>query len=163
MEDFADIIALIFVLLIFFSPVILFFFGWFVGSQIEKRHYISIRAREQTFACLPAIPTRTPVSDRQIVESRLVMGAVVISNDPFKKFLARLRMIFGGRLRTYESLLDRARREAVLRMKESFPNADAILNLRMETSTITRSQKKAGMGAVEVIAFGTAIRYEPLP
>jgi len=163
MENPEIIIVLVFIVLSFIGPVIMFFGGWFIGSQIEKNHYKSIRSREQLFARLPAVPTRTADAGRQIAESRLVVGAVVISNNPFKKFLARLRMIFGGRLRTYESLLDRARREAVLRMKEAFPNADAILNLRMETSTISRTRRDGGMGAVEVVAYGTAIRYVAVP
>lgn len=160
MDQTEFIINLIIIALIFLGPVVLFFFGWFVGSRIEKRHYQSIQAREQTFLRLPAVPTRTPDPDRMIAESRFVMGAVVISNDPFKKFLARLRMIFGGRLRSYESLLDRARREAILRMKESFPQADTILNLRLETSTIASKKGKKAMGIVEVVASGTAIRYQ---
>ncbi len=163
MEDLDVIIFLFYIALFIVGPIALFFAAWFIGSQIEKRHYQSIHKREHDFARLPAIPTRTPDADRQIAESRLVLGTVVISNDPFKKFLARLRMIFGGRLRTYESLLDRARREAVLRMKESFPDADVILNLRMETSGIARTRRDGGMGAVEVVAFGTAIRYETQP
>lgn len=163
MDDSEAFVAIFYIVVYFIIPVILFFGAWLIGAQLEKRHYRSIREREQTFARLPAVPTRTADTDRIIAESRLVTGAVVISNDPFKKLLARLRMIFGGRLRTYESLLDRARREAILRMKESFPTADTILNLRMETSTIARTRRDGGMGAVEVIAFGTAIRYEPQP
>lgn len=161
MEQIELIINIIFLALVFGFPVLLFFFGWFVGSLIEKRHYKSIHAREQNFLHLPAVPTRSPDASRVIAESRMVMGTVVISNDPFKKFLAQLRMIFGGRLRSYESLLDRARREAILRMKESFPQADAILNLRLETSTIASKKGKQAMGTVEVVASGTAIRYQP--
>jgi len=161
MEDHEAKLHLFYIALFFIAPVAFLLATWLIGSQIEKRHYRSIHDRERALARLPAVPTRTPDSCRTIAESRLVMGAVVISNDPFKKFLARLRMVFGGRLRSYESLVDRARREAVLRMKESFPNADAILNLRMETSTIARTRRDGGMGAVEVVASGTAIRYEP--
>ena len=50
--------------------------------------------------------------------SFLVNGSTVVSNDYFKRLLAILRNIFGGRVKAYESLLDRARREAVLRMKD---------------------------------------------
>ncbi|MGQ0547496.1 MAG: YbjQ family protein, partial [Betaproteobacteria bacterium] len=49
--------------------------------------------------------------------SRLVAGSVVIADDYFKSLLAGLYSFFGGPVRSYESLLDRARREAVLRMK----------------------------------------------
>ncbi len=88
------------------------------------------------------------------------MGSAVISIDYFKRFLAILRNIFGGRIRSYESLVDRARREAILRMKaEAKKNhADIIINFRMETSTIGRSANQKGqVGSVEALAYGTAI------
>ena len=155
-----EIIPLLIVLLVFSSPVILFFGTWWLGGLLERRHYQSIREREAALLHLPAITMRTADSGRQVAEARLVTGCVVVSNDYFKKVLAGLRKIFGGRLRTYESLVDRARREAVLRMKESSAGADAILNVRLETSTISRTSGDSGIGAIEVIAYGTAIRYQ---
>jgi uncharacterized protein YbjQ (UPF0145 family) len=88
----------------------------------------------------------------------LVRGSVVISVDYFKRFLARLRMIFGGRIHTYESLLDRARREAILRMQEQARElgASMIFNMRFETSSISKGRKDA-VGTVEVLAYGTAV------
>ena len=67
-------------------------------------------------------------------------------------------MIFGGELKSYSPLLDRGKREALLRMKESVPGADEYINCRMETSTISSGKGKA-MGTVEVIAYSTAITY----
>jgi uncharacterized protein YbjQ (UPF0145 family) len=155
-----EFIALFSVLLVFFSPLILFFGTWWIGGMLERNHYRSIRTREAALLHLPAITMRTADSGRQVAEARLVTGCVVVSNDYFKKVLASLRKIFGGRLRSYESLVDRARREAVLRMKESSGGADAILNVRLETSTISRTSRDRGMGAIEVVAYGTAIRYQ---
>lgn len=155
-----DILGMIIVLLVFCSPLILFLGTWAIGSMLEKRHYQAIRKREAELLHLPAITLRSPDTARAVADARLVTGCVVVSNDYFKKVLAGLRRIFGGRLRSYESLVDRARREAVLRMKESSPGADAILNVRLETSTISRTSRDRGMGAIEVVAYGTAIRYQ---
>lgn len=155
-----DIIGLFITLLFFLSPFLLFFGAWWVGAMLERKHYQSIREREAALLHLPAISMRTADSGRLVAEARLVTGCVVVSNDYFKKVLAGLRKIFGGRLRSYESLVDRARREAVLRMKEASGGADAILNVRLETSTISRTSRDKGMGAIEVVAYGTAIRYQ---
>ena len=57
-----------------------------------------------------------------------------------------------------KTLIDRARREAVLRMKESCPEADLVINLRLETSSITKGRGKQ-IGSVEVLAYGTAIYF----
>jgi uncharacterized protein YbjQ (UPF0145 family) len=66
------------------------------------------------------------------------------------------RRIFGGEVRSYASLIDRGRREAILRMKEQYPDADLYINTRVETSTITNGKGKT-IGCVEVIAYSTAV------
>jgi len=65
----------------------------------------------------------------------------------------------GGNVRSYETLVDRGRREAILRMKEATPSPDIIINLRIETSTIGKSANRGSIGSIEVLAYGTAIRY----
>ena len=90
----------------------------------------------------------------------LVCGSVVISSDYFKRILASLRGIVGGRVKSYESLLDRSRREAILRLKEQAlqQGANLIVNLRLETSAIGNSANQKGhIGSVETFAYGTAL------
>jgi uncharacterized protein YbjQ (UPF0145 family) len=70
--------------------------------------------------------------DRHVVKSELVLGSVVIGGDFFKQVVASLASLFGMRISVAEAMLDRARREAVLRMKEKAVGADAILNVRVE-------------------------------
>ena len=140
-------------------PVGLITLGYFAGRYAERKHYESIHQREAHFLRLPAVSTRQWDTDRPVAGARMVVGSVVISADYFKRLLASLRNIIGGRMRSYESLLDRARREAILRLKEQFPDADIIVNLRMETSTIGGTNKKGGVSAVELVAYGTAIKY----
>lgn len=140
-------------------PFIFLVVAGVVGVIIERRHYRSIREREAATAGLPVVTLRTLATDRPVAEARLVMASVVISHDNFKRFLAQIRKIFGGNLRSYESLLDRARREAILRLKAQCPDAHLIMNLRLDTANIASTQGKKGMGALEVMAAGTAIRY----
>jgi uncharacterized protein YbjQ (UPF0145 family) len=140
-------------------PLALIALGYFAGRHAERKHYASLHEREAQLLRLPAVPTKQWDTGRAVAEARLVCGSVVISADYFKRLLASLRNIIGGRMRSYESLLDRARREAILRLKEQFPDADIIVNLRMETSTIGGSRRNGGVAAVELIAYGTAIKY----
>lgn len=143
--------------------IIIFFIGligaFFIGSWTEKKHYESIKFRERKFRKLPAVTIKSAIpSDEDIAKTRLAMGSVVISLDHFKRFIATLSLIFGGRVVTYESLLDRARREAVLRMKATYPNADLVANVRIETSTIgSNANQKKQIGSIEAVAYGTAI------
>ena len=140
--------------------IILIAIGYFFGTWFEKKHYKSINEREKGFINLPAITAKTiDVKNSDVKNLQLVSGSVVISTDYFKRILASLRNIFGGRVKSYESLVDRARREALLRMKEQAPDdTTIIINVRLETSTIgSNANKKNGIGSVEAMAYGTAL------
>ncbi|MBN2332306.1 MAG: heavy metal-binding domain-containing protein [Deltaproteobacteria bacterium] len=136
--------------------------GYGAGSWAEKRHYQLIGKREKQFLNLPALTAKKLVMDEQLVERAiLVSGSAVISIDYFKRLLAGLRNIFGGTVKSYESLIDRARREAILRMKENAHGASMIVNVRIETSTIGKNAVKGKVGSVEALAYGTAITMKP--
>lgn len=154
-----DDLSWVIMLLVYGLPFLFFVVAGIVGAIIERRHYRSIWEREASSVGLPVVTWRTDSSGRTVAAARLVTASVVISHDNFKRFLAQLRKIFGGRLRSYESLLDRARREAVLRLKEQCPEAHIVLNLRLDTANIASTQGKKGIGAIEVLASGTAVRY----
>lgn len=135
--------------------------GYFFGQRAEKKHFKSIIEREKALLHFPVVTMKTPPAFAQHeLNTELVAGSAVISIDFFKKFVAALKMLFGGRITQYESLLDRARREALLRMKEqaALKNAFVVMNTRVETASISKnSKKRISVGAVEVLAYGTAI------
>jgi len=136
--------------------VLLVGLGYFFGSRAERRHLDSIRKRERDYQSVPTIMLKRPLDAEQITECRLVNGSVVIAIDHFKRFVAALVNLFGGEIASYESLVDRARREAILRMKADAEGASEIINIRIETSSISKSAQRS-VGAVEVLAYGTAI------
>ncbi len=140
-------------------PLLIIVVALITGSTLERRHYRSIDERENKYGRIPLLNCKKYSKFRPISEARFVSGSVVISYDYFKRFLAGLRMIFGGEVKSYVSLLDRGRREAILRMKEKSPDADLIVSLRIETSSISKGNKKRRLGAVEVFAYGTALWY----
>lgn len=139
----------IFQLIIF---AILLTAGFFFGSSREKKHYKSILQRQKQYS---AIATRSDkIRDfSPYTDAQLVTGSVVIASDYFKNFVASIKNIFGGRLSSYESLMDRGRRESVLRMKEAASKwgADEILEVRLESSALDAI-------GIEVFAYGTAVK-----
>ena len=97
----------------------------------------------------------------KVVSSDLVSGNVVVSLDYFKRFFAGLKAMVGGRIGAYEPLLERARREALLRMIESARSRGyhAIVNVRLETARLASSRGDGeGTAGVEMLAFGTALK-----
>ena len=139
--------------------VALLLVGYFMGQAAEKSHYKSIEQREQRWLSIPATTTKDLPELPPVASANLAMGSVVVSVDHFKRFVATIRQLFGGELKSYSSVIDRGRREAILRMKESHPDADMFLNCRLETSSISKGQGKA-VGCAEVVAYATAVRFQ---
>lgn len=82
----------------------------------------------------------------------LVQGNTVRAKHAGKDILAGLKNIFGGELKSYTELLTEAREEAIerMRLQAEAIGANAVLNVRFSTSSITA-------GAAELFAYGTAV------
>ena len=132
--------------------------GYGFGQYAEKKHYTSIRKRELILRSIPVVASKIPPQGNPNYDSQLVSGSVVISVDYFKRFVAGLRGLFGGRITSYETLLDRARREAILRVKREAKDmgAEFVFNIKLETASIHKGRGN-GIGSVEVLAYGTAL------
>lgn len=135
--------------------------GYWAGRYHEIRHLRLLDQREALLQTMLALPIeRIPGLDPRS-EPRLVVGTVCISIDYFKRFASAMRGLIGGRLNSYETVIDRARREAVLRMKEEAHafGYDVIVAVRVETSQIANSNSDGkGTAGMEVVAYGTAMR-----
>lgn len=129
--------------------------GYTVGRIVEQRHYASIRLRERRYRDILAFPMRFPPDPVTPQDAFLVHGSVVVSADYFKTFVAGLRNLVGGRFRSYETLMERARREAVLRLKEDAQRKGAklVVCVRFESTTISTGWAPS----MEVMAYGTAL------
>ncbi|MFN2427175.1 MAG: YbjQ family protein [Candidatus Binatia bacterium] len=138
--------------------------GLIFGSRNEKRHYRRIEEQEALLRGILVFNERHLPPDMSIARGNLVVGSVVIGEDYFKRIAAALKGFFGGRLTVYESLMDRGRREAVIRMKEEARRLGAtmVFNVRFETSSLSEdtSGRRAAFSA-EFIAYGTALIPTP--
>jgi len=133
--------------------------GYGAGRWQERRHYRSLRQREEALRHIVALNTRYIPEGVAATGAVLVSGGVVISSDYFKTFVAGFRAFFGGRFRGYETLLERARREALLRLKAEAQAAGTtlVIGVRFQSTTIAGSATPS----VEVMAFGTALHRAP--
>ena len=139
-------------------PVLLVLIGLGVGTAVERSHLHDLARREAALRGIGATNLRTVPAGMRVVSSQLVSGSVVIGSDYFKTLAAGLRKIIGGELRSFERMMERARREALCRMLEDAQRlgATAVINVRYETANI------GGMGPnskpmAEVVAYGTAV------
>ncbi|MFT4891229.1 MAG: hypothetical protein ACI9YT_002154 [Halobacteriales archaeon] len=112
-----------------------------------------IRSPDGHSALVATVTTET-VPGHEIVEVLgIARGNTVKARNVGRDITQGIRNLAGGELKAYSTLLSQARDQAISRMEEDAVEmgGDAVVNVRMETSEITK-------GASEVIAYGTAVR-----
>jgi uncharacterized protein YbjQ (UPF0145 family) len=87
----------------------------------------------------------------------IVRGIVVRSRSVVGNFVAGLQMIFGGNITIYTQLCEQAREDAFRIMVDHARawHANAIIAMRYDATEI-------GQGVTEVLAYGTAVKVEPM-
>jgi uncharacterized protein YbjQ (UPF0145 family) len=146
-------------LIVWLVPIVLIVFPLIVGNIEQVSHYKSIKKREAQYRDIFVFNEKVPPPEYAGQRFELVCGSVVIGCDYFRQLVASLKTLFGGRLNSFEAMLDRGRREAILRMKEEAHSigATVIFNVRLETSTLSvTSQGGKGLACAELVAYGTA-------
>ena len=95
------------------------------------------------------------VPGREIEALGLVKGTVVQSKNFGKDFMAGMKTLVGGEIKSYTEMLTEARQIATKRMVDEAEalGADAVVNVRFGSSAIMQ-------GAAEVVAYGTAVRLK---
>ena len=141
------------------SPLFFLCLGLLFGTWIQRRHLRELARRESVLrGRLMVTDLRTAPPGLAAGRAALVTGSVVVSADYFRAFLAKLKKIIGGELGTFNTLMERGRREAVCRVLEeaSELGAEAVVNLRVETSTLL-GDKHEPRPILEIVAYATAL------
>lgn len=139
--------------------IILLVVGVIFGTQAEKRHVERLTAREAELSYIVVTNLKTIPNGHSAPV--LVTGSTVIAFDYFRRFIARIVMLVGGRVTMYETMLDRARRQALVRLLEEAEQkgATAVHNIRFEFSRVGSSSRQANVGGgAELLAYGTAVK-----
>ena len=85
----------------------------------------------------------------------VVIGNTIRARHIGKDITAILRTLVGGEIKEYTGMLAESREQAIQRMVEKAEelNADAIINVRFQTSMILQS-------TAELMAYGTAVKLK---
>ena len=145
-------------------PAAVLFVGWLVGHLSETKHERSLAAREEALKDVETTDLRNPPGFAGAEgPCSLVSGEAVVASDTFKTWVFGLKNIVGGESKTFTRLFDRARREALLRMKERARElgCDAVCNVRFDSADIggnAAGAKKKGSNMAVALVSGTAWR-----
>lgn len=139
-------------------------FFYLIGSYIEQDHLEKLEAREKELGLMLVTDLKSyaPGTDAQ-----MLTGEVVLAADAFKRWLLSYRALFGGEAKSYRLLLERARREALLRLLEQAKarGHNAVCNVRFDSSDISGGQASGnqGGGMVIIMISGTSYRVDRVP
>ncbi|MAQ95424.1 MAG: hypothetical protein CMM84_18100 [Rhodothermaceae bacterium] len=86
----------------------------------------------------------------------VVYGNTVRAKHVGRDVMAGFKSLVGGEIRGYTEMLRDARDEALDRMMQDALDVggEAVINVRFTTSMV-------GQGMAEMMAYGTAVRFEP--
>ncbi|MBK7405436.1 MAG: heavy metal-binding domain-containing protein [Phycisphaerales bacterium] len=144
-------------------PVLLLAAGFGAGRHAERKHLKNLAAREAAVAGVMLTNVSWYPGGGLTASANAVYAEAVIATDYFKEFLGKLVKFFGGELRAYRRLMDRARREAIVRLAEQARDAgcDAVCNVRLASADVGGStSNRKGAAMVAILAWGTAYKRE---
>ncbi|MEE9376320.1 MAG: YbjQ family protein [Rhizobiaceae bacterium] len=99
------------------------------------------------------LSTTATIAHKEITKTLgLVQGTTIRARHVGVDIVASIKILVGGELTGYTKMMAGAREQAMDRMVASAEalNADAVVEIRMTTSTVTR-------GAAEILCYGTAV------
>ena len=102
------------------------------------------------------ITTGEQIPGKQIAQILgISRGSTVRARNIGQDIFAGLKNLIGGEISEYTKLQAEAREQAMQRMQEDAQkmDADAIINVRIHTSTIMQ-------GASEILVYGTAVKLD---
>ena len=93
------------------------------------------------------------VPGKEIEALGIVKGSVVQTKHMGKDFMAGMKTLVGGEIKSYTEMLNEARAIATQRMVEEATaiGADAVIGITYGSSAIMQ-------GAAEIVAYGTAVK-----
>ena len=131
-----------------------------MGGWAERSHFKQLDDRESQNGDFFVTQVKScPGASGNGPPPTMFIGETVISSDYLKTFLAKLRKLFGGEIRSYQTLLERARRESLQRIVEQARAGgyNAVCNVRMENADVGGSTAtKKGIVMVAILASATA-------
>lgn len=146
--------------------ILLLLLGLIAGGMAERRHLSSLAQREAANGDFLVCQVRSmPLAVAGPSPPTLITSETVVASDYLKSFLSGIRKIFGGELRSYNSLAVRARREALQKLIEVAKGHgyNALCNLRFESADIGGNAKKRGrLPMVAIMASATAYHCSPV-
>lgn len=133
--------------------------GLVAGRLTSRRHLQKLEVREARLSEMRTSDIKTrPDADPDRPGMTMVNAEVVIGSDYFITFLLKLRQILGGNIASYQSLMERAKREARIQLLEQAHEQgyNAVCNIRLQTADVGGGNYSSRLPLAPILAYGTA-------
>jgi uncharacterized protein YbjQ (UPF0145 family) len=107
------------------------------------------------------LSTASKMDGMAATSSTLLHVSLCVGPSMGQMFFMWFKSLFGGRLHSFDVVLDYGRREVLLRLKQQADQlgCTSMQNIRLETSVISFAQNQdSKRAAVEFLAFATGLR-----
>lgn len=156
------------VIFVFLTPPLIFAAGCIIGCLTESAHYKRLAQDEQELSDVVVSDMKFLPANWHASNPIFVCENVAIANDYWKSFAFQFRKIFGGPCYGFQRMIERARREALVRMKRQAKRkgANVVWNVRFDYMTIQMGYHEGNhyyAAGVEVCAYGTAFFVKTTP
>lgn len=162
--DTGEIIAA--AIVVFFSimiPLGIPLIGIIFGRINEKRHFRQLDLADAEYSDIFVTQLKTfPERAADSKPPQMLVAEVVIATDWMKSFVAGIVNLFGGEIKAYQRMQERARREATVRLLAQARELgyNGLCNLRLDTASIgggaSNSGKKNAIVVAPILASATA-------
>ena len=151
-------------MVLFAGPLLIF--GVLIGRNVEKSHIKRLDADDELHRDFLITQLKTfPMGASVGPAPTLVVAEAVIASDYLKSWLASWRNIFGGEVRSFQRLQNRAKREALARLRKAAMSGgyNAPCNVRVDAADIGGGTSSRKTPMASVIATGTAYCVKARP
>ena len=140
------------------SSLTLLLVGYAFGKRADRKHLAELA--EQVSGLDYMLVTQLNTFPHYIKGNppQLLMAETVVATDYFKTFLASWRSFFGGEIKSYQSLMVRARLEVLVQLQSQAAQQgfNALCGIKFESADIAGATTKRKATAVALIATATA-------
>ena len=138
--------------------------SWLFGNLHQNKLLLTLNNEEKALVgrVNPVTNLSQPSQARQVDSSSLIMESISVGPSWWQMLMGGIKGIFGGKIHSYDKMLTYGRRVVIhrLRVQAIQSGFDEVINLRVETSMISKKSKRDDKtAAYEFTAYGTAIRY----
>tara|TARA_Y100000768_G_scaffold260696_1_gene198554 strand:+ start:710 stop:1207 length:498 start_codon:yes stop_codon:yes gene_type:complete len=141
------------------------FLSWAIGRWYQDRLMNALLVKEKQQGNMlqsdQHLSTQSLMTTMTAESSTLLHVSICVGPSMGQIFFMWCKGVFGGRLHSYDVVLDYGRREALLRLNQQAKDlgCSSMVNIRIETSTVSFAKNdRSNTSSVEFLAFATGIR-----